>query len=308
MKVAILLSSYNGDKFIEQQISSILNQTINGMIHLFVRDDGSSDNTVKILRRFKAERKLTLIEGENLGYVNSFFELIKCVYDYGTEYNFYSFADQDDVWDSDKIEIAVEALGRNNNSIPLLYASSSRLVDENLDIIGITQGRIKEISFFNSIIQNFCPGHTQVMNYSMLEIVMKYYQPQFIYVHDSFILNAAILTGKLIFDDSPHTSYRQHSSNQLGMNKDFISWLNERCRRIVRGDGKKYAEQINFILDSFKDYMLPEQKDEMDKFRKMQRNIFTRIKYSINTKLYRQKKLENLLFRLYYVMGGYKIP
>ncbi len=112
--VIILLSTYNGEKYIEEQLQSIFAQTHWPNCKLFVRDDGSKDGTVSVLKKYEKQGMLALECGENIGFVRSFFWLINNapVADY------YSFADQDDVWNADKVERAVKMLEDAENDDP----------------------------------------------------------------------------------------------------------------------------------------------------------------------------------------------
>ena len=94
MKVAVLMSSYNGEKYIRPQIDSILAQEGNFELSLFVRDDGSTDKTQAILQEYAQKRKLTWYTGNNLGPARSFMDLLKKC----KGFNYYAFADQDDYW------------------------------------------------------------------------------------------------------------------------------------------------------------------------------------------------------------------
>ena len=102
------MSTYNGEKYVREQLDSILNQTYKN-IEIVVRDDGSKDNTVKIIKEYQEKYKnIKLVTGKNLGFIKSFFELLKI-----TESDYYSYADQDDIWMENKIELAVELLDQH---------------------------------------------------------------------------------------------------------------------------------------------------------------------------------------------------
>lgn len=130
-KVIILLSTYNGEKYIEQQINSLLKQTYKN-INIYVRDDGSKDGTLEILKKYEEKGEIFLIQGKNIGFINSFMELLKKV----EKADYYSFCDQDDVWNEDKIERAVRALEKEDNDKILLYASNYEFYDSNMEFLG----------------------------------------------------------------------------------------------------------------------------------------------------------------------------
>lgn len=306
-KIAVLLSSYNGEKYIVKQIESILNQKIDLSLKLFIRDDGSTDSTVTLINELcNKHSNIKLIEGKNVGIVASFFELIRVAFYEVENFDYFSLADQDDVWDLDKLEIAVNKIETTQReNIPILYCSSSRPVDENLEPISKKGYKRKPLLYYNTMIQNSTPGHTYVFNRELAEIVCEP-NPSKIYVHDSYILNAAVICGEVIYDPLPHTSYRQHSSNQLGTsNRGLVSWTKSRLKRLRRGDGKQYATQIEYIYNTFFDKISFEQRKETDRFLKNRKMFITRLMYAANTKFYRQRTIENIAFRILYVVGGY---
>ena len=135
--VQILMSTYNGERYIREQIDSFLQQTY-PLINILVRDDGSSDGTIAILEEY-AEKydNITYYKGNNLGVIQSFLQLLRDSDDAAT---YYAFADQDDVWLPEKIEKAIEMLENNTEtSMPLLYCSDVYVTDENLNVIKIDE-------------------------------------------------------------------------------------------------------------------------------------------------------------------------
>ena len=126
-KVAVIMSTYNGEKFIREQLDSILNQSYKN-IELIVRDDGSKDKTVEIVKEYQAKHKnIKLFEGQNLGFVKSFFELLKLA-----EADYYAYADQDDIWIENKIELAVNSLNKLDDQKPNMAFGNSDYYDENM--------------------------------------------------------------------------------------------------------------------------------------------------------------------------------
>lgn len=297
----VLLSSYNGEQYIEAQIESIMQQENVDHIQLLIRDDGSTDRTKSIIKKLiEKYGNILLIEGSNIGYVASYMTLIQECHGY----DYYALSDQDDVWLKDKLSIAIGALEKYRNE-PVLYGSTSMLVREDMVPFGKTQEQLRQITFYNSVIQNFFPGHTQVFNNELLKLLKRPFDCSRIYVHDSWITNIAVIKGRVVFDNVPHTYYRQHTDNELGFSKGFLSWARERTKRIQRSDGKKYARQIEYLYCEYKDELDKESRTEIEKYRKCQRNIMTRFYYIIVSKLYRQKKIETLFFKILYLVGGY---
>jgi rhamnosyltransferase len=310
-RIAVLLSSYNGEAFISSQIESILRQTCGDAIRLFIRDDGSTDHTrEKIAALDKGDGKITLFEGENVGAKNSFFELLAFAKRLPEEFEFFAFSDQDDQWDLDKIEIALSSLcEQRTKGEPVLYASTSCMVDANLKPIQKrAPRRLKPLTPFNALVQCAVPGHTYVFNRRLLDAIPEDVNVSEIYYHDTFVLNVALLCGTVIYDPWPHANYRQHSLNQMGVEKNFFRWLATRFKRVQKGDSRQYARQFRYLYELYANQMSPDVRHEMERFLNSQTHVWTRIGYALSTRLYRQKFLETLAFKALYVLGGYNLP
>lgn len=304
-KVLVLLSTYNGQTYLNEQIDSILNQKTSHQVDLMVRDDGSTDGTIEILKEY--ERKMPLrvkvCYEKNIGYLDSFFELIKKA----EGYDYYALSDQDDVWLEEKIDLAVAQCEACSYEGPLLYGSSSFLVNDHLEVMGETQKNLKGITWDNLLIQNIFPGHSQVFNDSLCQILKADIDCSRIYVHDFWITYMALLFGKVIFDNQSHTLYRQHGTNTVGFGKNSIEWICERLKRIGNNDNKKIAAQIHYFHEQYEKYMSEDLKKEISAFIQAQNSFWSRLSYLCKTPLHRQKDFETLLFRILYLLGGYKL-
>ena len=152
-KILVLMSTYNGEQYIKEQIESILEQDgVN--VHLLIRDDGSRDGTIEILKDYsKRYNNIEMYQGKNLGACQSFFNLMKNA---GMEYDYYAFADQDDVWERDKLKAAISRI-EGEEQIPVLYCGTYKLVDKELKEIPQKQTQ-KNISFGNALIESNCTG------------------------------------------------------------------------------------------------------------------------------------------------------
>lgn len=302
-RILVLLSAYNGEKYLGQQIESIMNQSGLEEVDVLIRDDGSKDNTKRVIYEYiqKYPNRINVIYGENLGYNRSFFELVNVA----DGYDYYAFCDQDDVWLPDKLRIACEWLEKENPNLPLLYASTSFLVEDDLKPYGITRTRHRVFSIYNTIIQNICPGHTQVFNGELLKIIKNKVDAEKIYVYDSWITNMAILYGKVYFDEQPHTYYRQHRGNQLGAGANMFSQLLTSAKRIKKGDGLKYRQQIIYFLECNSEELKQQGIfEEIAKFVNAD-TFYKKCIYLPTSKLYRQKWHETIAFRLAVLFGKY---
>lgn len=303
-RVLVLMSSYNGEKYIEEQILSIMNQESEYQIDLWIRDDGSTDDTCNVIAKTRKAfpGRIKLIKGERLGYNGGFIFLLNQARDY----TFYALSDQDDVWLSNKIQVACEKLRKEDNTIPLLYASTSLLVKDDLKPFGTTRKQRRELSIFNTIVQNICPGHTQVLNNALLnlfkELVIDIHQ---IYVYDSWIMNLANLYGKIIFNNEPFALYRQHQENQLGSGAGAFGRIQKIIKRSDNGDGLRYRKQIEYFIKCNKNELVSKGVfSYLNEFISA-KSLKDRIILAFHGKLYRQSRFETLLLYIAILLGKY---
>jgi len=304
-RIAVLLSAYNGEQYIKKQIESILNQENINLINIIVRNDGSTDETLCVLKELqKNNYNLEILDEENIGLVASFLRLLE--YSYAQGYDYYAFSDQDDYWLPEKLSVAIKHI--ENCKEPCMYAACSLIADNNLRTNGNkTQTKIRDISFYNSAIQNICPGHNQVLNHQMAGMIVQKKYSSEIYSQDLWITQIASVTGKIFFDNSPHTIYRQHNSNQLSFGRNKIGWVKSHIKRLQKNEGKKMALQLSYFCKCYKDFLTIEQKEEINSFFESQTSFVKRMTYILSTQLYRQRKYETFLFKCIYLMGGYNI-
>lgn len=208
-KVCILLSSYNGEKFIKEQIDSILNQ--DGVeIELVIRDDGSTDNTKAIIREYGDA--IHLIEGTNNGCEQSFAELLK----YSSDADYYAFSDQDDYWLSDKVISEVRAIEGYDG--PALAACNLYLCDDKLNITSVLHSR-KAIRKIQYMMKNnyLCNMHGCVLLWNKdLHKMLSSSVPDTIISHDGWVNTIANSIGTTVILESPLIKYRIHGNNVAG--------------------------------------------------------------------------------------------
>ena len=227
--VAVLLSTYNGTKFLGEQLASVYAQE-GVAVSLLVRDDGSRDGTCALLDEEQAAGRLSWYTGENKGPAYSFWDLLQ----QAPQSDFYAFCDQDDVWDSDKLRVAVDAM-RGDGDAPALYFCQTRLVDESL-------AEIKSVKINplltngEALIYNFVTGCTMVMNDALRRELVKF-TPRYIRMHDIWVYNVAQAIGARVhFDATPRMSYRQHGGNVVGQKKSLAFQWKNRWERLCEGE------------------------------------------------------------------------
>lgn len=246
--IEILLASYNGERYIREQIMSIIGQSYTDW-HLTVCDDCSKDKTAEIVKSLAEEYpdKISFkVNSANSGSAsgNFYSMLLEAA---GSRY--VMLCDQDDVWAEDKIKITKLAMDkmeeRYGKNTPILIHSDLRVVDEKLDEISpsmfYTQNlRGSEISFANQLCQNSVTGCTVMINRALLGFVKK--KPEHMIMHDWWLALIATAFGHIGFINTPLISYRQHFSNQEGA-KDYRS-----LGRTVKMAGKGEAIRNSLML------------------------------------------------------------
>ena len=297
-KVQVLLSSYNGEKYIREQIDSILRQK-NVEVELLVRDDGSKDRTIKILQEYEQNcRNVRVIYGENLGVIKSFFTLIE--HAGGAEY--ISFADQDDVWLPEKLARAVDVLEKEDNKIPLVYCSAKQLVDAELNPIpaAITYENVRT-EFGNALVENMCTGCTCVITNPLLKLLQGK-PPSFTVMHDFWIYLVGTCFGKVIYDEQSYILYRQHGNNELGAASSLLDNYKRRVKNFKKHRGQ-LTKQAEALLGIFGEQMPQEKRKLTELLIQTRQSRKARKKLLQERKVFRQRKSDNRIFRCLIAIG-----
>lgn len=283
-KVIVLLSTYNGEQYLQEQLESIYNQTYSN-IEILVRDDASKDNTRSILKVAEEENKIKLITDKNLGFVNSFFELLK----QAPLADYYAFADQDDIWEKDKIQRAVETLEKNKNeNIPVMYYSNYDFYDRNMKFVSHPKKRSKT-SFLNSLVECVNLGTTTLINHQVRQQILKNVPKENSLGHDWWIYMFCSAFGKVIYDDLPEVKHRIHRNNTSKCGESLFKKYKRRIK-VLFGDNhfKKLDKQIQQFGECFYSQLTKDNKEIMDIFLKPKT-----LKKQIQ-KLFYPKKIMNL--------------
>lgn len=233
-KIVVLLSTYNGAQYLEEQLRSLDSQQ-GVCVSILVRDDGSTDGTQVILNKWQSQGKLKWYSGNNIGPARSFLDLINKAEDI----DYYAFCDQDDVWMNDKLKVAIEKMSTIDAD---LYYSSYSTTDHNLRILEESIQKPVMKTLGQALVYASVTGCTVVFTQKLAKEV-KRYSPQKLMMHDSWLFKIALaLNHTIYYDKQSHILYRQHNCNVIGDHKSWkVRWKN-RMSRIVSSARKRYDE------------------------------------------------------------------
>lgn len=268
--VTILMCTYNGERFLAQQLDSIARQTYPNW-NVLISDDGSTDMTLEILRQYAESwggEKLTVHEGPRKGFAANFMSLT-CR---AQSSHYYAWADQDDVWHDNKLETALSALQRESSDVPLLYSTRTELIDESGTIIGLSPVFSRPTSFANALVQSIGGGNTMVFN-SATHALFRLGGAQLdIVAHDWWAYIVVTGAGGKVFHDmSPSISYRQHEANIIGSNSDMRARL-VRLRMTFSGRFRSWNSRNIAALDSIQSSLSLDSKVTLEYFKKARRS------------------------------------
>jgi glycosyltransferase involved in cell wall biosynthesis len=247
--VSVVLATYNGEKYLREQLDSLLRQR-GVQVKILVRDDGSKDRTTSILDEYKAKGLLDWYTGKHLNVQKGYLDLLKNA----PKTDYYAFCDQDDVWDDDKLLLAVTELDGMPENKPAMYYCGQRLVDENLKLISTHKIASDRSPYANYLISNVA-GCTAVFNRCLVDAVNST-SPEFILMHDSWLFKVCLALGGNYFADSAaHINYRQHGNNVAGLNGGIKGKLRQVKRYL---DVFEIQRQCQSLLQCYGDRMTPE--------------------------------------------------
>lgn len=245
-KIAILMSTYNGERFIREQIDSIIKQSCKEW-SLYIRDDGSTDNTINIVNEYvhNNENIYLLTDNKNMGVVRSFFYLMNNV-----DSKYYMFCDQDDYWVENKVEDTLSTLELNEEFPTLVYSKKS-IVDENLiKIENVSSLRSNNLDFSLFCMDNFISGCTMGINRKLRDLVIRVSNYENILMHDWWISMVASYFGKIIFIDKFGILYRQHGDNAVGVGTNRVT-LKKIFNRLFNNRGS-FSTHIMDVMNQLK--------------------------------------------------------
>lgn len=297
--VTVLMSSYNGENYIYEQINSIMMQ-IGVKVRLFIRDDGSIDNTLEIIKNLqeKYPQKISCDIGPNIGIHKSFDYL----YRNAEVTDYFAFADEDDVWDLDKLYLAVKAIEMEKGSF---YSSSSRLVSAKLNDLNCSTVNKKKYNHYmntnSKILTPGAQGCTIVIKRDLIEILRKY-EPKNLQGHDIWISTVAYYTSKSLYDVIPHMMYRQHDKSWTGNRKNKF-WQKKREIIFFIKGSSRYHLLAEDILFGYKDYLTKDDQKILELLCQASFSFSARIKLIFSKGFGKYGLLQNIMFKIFLIFG-----
>ncbi len=266
--VAILMGTKNGGRFLAEQLDSLADQSHQNWF-LIASDDGSTDNTVRILKSYQAKwpaGKLIIKDGPKQGFCVNFLSMA-C--DPSIRADYYAFCDQDDVWLSNKLTIAVDNIEEHQGvSTSYVYCGRTTYVDEKLKRIGYSPQFSFPRTFRNALIQSIAGGNTMVFNQiakNALEQVGVVQHPS----HDWWLYQLITgIGGDVFYDPTPQVLYRQHKDALVGGNASFLAKM-ERISMVFKGRFRSWSDQNIAILSSAKSLLTHGSQETLELFEKM---------------------------------------
>lgn len=293
-KVAILMATFNGERFLYEQLNSIGRQTYRNW-ELWVSDDGSSDNTLKIVTDFaeamSSSNRVTLLQGPGKGATENFFYLLSCPQIIAA---YFCFSDQDDIWRDEKLEtaIAVASANHGKNKNGFLYCSRTELIDEHGKSIGKSPLFNRSPSFKNALVQSLAGGNTMLFCEKLKHIASAIPDEQKPNAHDWWLYQMATGVGAdVYYDPNPQVAYRQHEKNQIGGRRGFLPRARS-LKRLLAGTFKAWVDTNLKTLRMLKNFLTTENKTALEKFEHARnQGLFSRSLHCFRLGIYRQTTL-----------------
>jgi glycosyltransferase involved in cell wall biosynthesis len=291
----VLLSTFNGAAHLERLLESVLAQDY-PELELLVRDDGSTDGTISILKGYAENNpRVRLLEGPHLGFVASFFTLLA---QSTPRADWYAFCDQDDVWRPDKVSRAVRALRRINPETPALYGSRLAIVDADERPLGLSAMPRRELSFANALVESQIPGCTAVLNRATRSLML-WEVPRGLASHDWWFYLVVSGFGTVLFDPEPRIRYRRHGENVFGDHAlGLARWIARSPLLRGESDPRPATRQAMELRRIHGSHLPAAHARLLDRFLAPRSSFWSRLRYAHAGEVYRQARRDQVALKL----------
>lgn len=296
--VEVLMSTFNGERFVVQQVESILNQTYS-RLRLVIRDDGSTDRTLQALTSI-SDNRVVVRPSSNLGLPAAFFRLIE---ESSEDAEYWALADQDDVWEAAKLARAVAALEPYTNEAAL-YCARVLVTDEALHPLYPHEPASRGPSFANALVQNIALGCTVVFNRAARDEFLRASWPRECVMHDAWLYLVVAGTGRVLYDPALVVQYRQHGANSVGIGRGPLSRLAGRVKRqLSPGGAGRHGRQDLELARIYRGRLSNEARRQLDQFLASRQPWTRRLHYAITGPAHRQSGASDFVLKVLHVFG-----
>lgn len=303
LRIAVLMGTKDGAAFIDEQLQSLLAQS-HPLIDLWISDDGSVDGTVPIIEAWKSrwtKGRVTVVEGPRRGFAANFRSMIL---DRHIDADFYAFSDQDDVWEPDRLESAVQWMQAFGAEAPLMFCSRTATMTETGNLVGQSPLFRRQPSFRNALVQSIAGGNTILLNRAARDLLARASARTGFVSHDWWAYLIVTGAGGIVhYDPRPLVHYRQHAANLVGAN---VSWRARvsRLGRLFKGEFADWTDLNLAGLAVNRDLLTPDAAACLDLFASGRRgSLFQRLRTLPASGVYRQTLAGTLGLYLAFVLG-----
>lgn len=298
MKIAVLMSTYNGGKFLDRQLESLAKQTVKNDMTIYIRDDKSSDQTLSIIEQWKEKIDIVVYAEDNVGPAMSFWTLMSRN---EIQADYYAFCDQDDVWDENKLEVAIKHLSGDVH----FYACNCRIIDENGIVINETQNEVPPAI---NIPRLYVCGVTQGCSMVFTDSLRKYINEKKITkipMHDIVVMLYAMQFGKIYWDNTPRFGYRMHSNNVVAKeNKSIFKKLKTTYWNWMNGKKNSMSDVAQEMIQNCSD-MNEKDKEYLLAVANYKKSIVNKIKILCNKQTKESERKALRSYRIRIIMNIY---
>lgn len=303
-KIQILLSTYNGEKYLAQQLDSLLNQDYSDF-NILIRDDGSSDSTCDILSDYQSKcANINVVFAKNIGVTGSYFELLS-----SASADFYALCDQDDIWLPNKLSRGVSVISKGNDLSSGLYCSALQFVDSRLNYIGVTNPPRYQC-LENAVMENIATGCTVIIGETLRQLFLEA-EPDKMHMHDWWLYLLASAFGSVAFDSEHLVLYRRHEGTVTGLQLKSSRTLLARLKGFwgfVFNKRQLYGlNQAVIFGKTYASRLKPEQQRLFNQLRGIHECscVWDRMNFAVWSPVLFNDKLDNFAVRLLVLLGKY---
>ena len=295
MRLQILLSTYDGERFLPELLDSLEAQSYQ-RFDLLVRDDGSTDGTLALLADYGRRRRADVRAGTHVGVPESFLRLLR---DSDPAADLFGYCDQDDVWLPDKIARAVAVMARLDPARPALYCAGLRPVGPRLEPLPERAPPARALGFGNALVENRASGCTMVLNRAARALLNRH-APRAAMMHDSWAYLVVSAFGTVHYDPEPQMLYRQHPGNAIGALGRWTTRLRRMRRRGWLARAFAQADEFRALYGAALDAPT---RATLDRFLAGRDGLHGRLRSLTHRGVYRQSRVDDLALRVLLALG-----